>query len=244
VRRIAALAGLRSGETVLEVGPGLGSLTLALLGHAGVLHAVEVDARLAARLPLTVAAHAPEMAGRLRVLHADAATLRAGSLDPRPDMLVANLPYNVAVPVVLHALAELASLRGALVLVQSEVADRMVAAPGSRAYGAPSVKLAWYARARRAGSVPRSVFWPVPGVDSALVRLETRARPADAPTEAVFRVVDAAFRQRRKALRSSLAGWAGSPDNAESMLRAAGIEPWARAEQLSAAQFAALARQM
>jgi 16S rRNA (adenine1518-N6/adenine1519-N6)-dimethyltransferase len=241
VRRIAALAGLSAGDAVLEVGPGLGSLTLALLPSCGVLHAVELDARLAARLPATVRAHAPEVATRLRVLRADAAALRAEALDPRPDVLVANLPYNVAVPVLLHLLAELPSLRGALVMVQSEVADRLVAAPGSRAYGAPSVKLAWFARAHRAGSVPRSVFWPVPGVDSALVRLETRAPPAEASAEAVFGVVYAAFAQRRKALRSSLAGWAGSPRRAESVLRAAGIDPRARAEALSAGEFAALA---
>jgi 16S rRNA (adenine1518-N6/adenine1519-N6)-dimethyltransferase len=175
------------------------------------------------------------------VLPADAAALRAESLNPRPDVLVANLPYNVAVPVLLHLLGELPALRGGLVMVQSEVADRLVAAPGSRAYGAPSVKLAWYARAQRAGSVPRSVFWPVPGVDSSLVRLETRAPPAGTSPEAVFGVVDAAFGQRRKALRGSLAGWAGTARRAESALRAAGIDPRARAEALSVGEFAALA---
>jgi 16S rRNA (adenine1518-N6/adenine1519-N6)-dimethyltransferase len=241
VARIVSLAGLADGDVVIEVGPGLGSLTLALLPRAAAVHAVELDTRLAARLPVTVRAHAPGFAERLRVLRADAAALRAEALDPAPDMLVANLPYNVAVPVILHLLPELGSLRGGLVMVQSEVGDRMVAAPGSRSYGAPSVKLGWYARARRVGSVPRSVFWPVPGVDSCLVRLATHGPPAEVGSEAVFRVVDAAFAQRRKALRGSLARWAGSAGEAESRLRAAGIDPRARAEQLSVEQFAALA---
>ena len=243
VRRIAALAALRPEDVVLEVGPGLGSLTLALLeaGPAAVI-AVEVDRTLAAELPRTIAARAPALAGRLTVIGGDALDVAEPDLPAAPSVLVANLPYNVAVPVVLHLLAALPSLQRGLVMVQAEVADRMCAAPGSRVYGAPSVKLAWYAAARRAGTVSRSVFWPVPNVDSRLVAF-TRHDPPEGPAsrEEVFAVVDAAFGQRRKTLRAALAGWAGSAPEAERLLRAAGIDPGARGESLSVAQFARLA---
>ena len=180
VRRIAALAALRPDDVVLEVGPGLGSLTLALLeAGAGRLLAVEIDPVLAAELPQTIAARAPELAGRVAVVAADALRIGARDLPAAPAVLVANLPYNVAVPVVLHLLAVLPSLRRGLVMVQAEVADRMCAAPGSRVYGTPSVKLAWFAEARPAGPVPRSVFWPVPNVDSRLVAFTRRDPPAD-----------------------------------------------------------------
>jgi 16S rRNA (adenine1518-N6/adenine1519-N6)-dimethyltransferase len=245
VRRIVRLADVEPGETVLEVGPGLGSLTLALLdavGPAGTVVAVEVDPVLAAHLPLTAAERAP---GRdLRAVTADALRLRADELPAAPGALVANLPYNVAVPVVLHLLAELPELRRGLVMVQSEVADRLAAGPGEDAYGAPSVKLAWYAQARRAGPVPRGVFWPVPGVDSALVAFGPRPDGdlGDAAARrATFAVVDAAFAQRRKSLRAALAGWAGSPARAEERLRAAGVDPAARGEQLDVGTFAAIA---
>ena len=243
VRRIAALAALEPQDVVLEVGPGLGSLTVALLeAGPGQVVGVEIDPVLAAELPRTVAARAPGLAGRLAVVAADALHIEARDLPAAPSVLVANLPYNVAVPVLLHLLAALPSLRRGLVMVQAEVADRMCAAPGSRVYGTPSVKLAWYAAARPAGPVPRSVFWPVPNVDSRLVAF-TRRDPPDttASREEVFAVVDAAFRQRRKTLRAALSGWAGSAPEAERLLRAAGLDPGARGESLDIAEFARLA---
>ena len=235
VRRIVAAAGLTPDDVVLEVGPGLGSLTLGLVGAAARVHAVEIDATLAAALPSTVASD------RLIVHQADALRVTAAEFRPAPTMLVANLPYNVAVPVVLHLLAELPTLRGGLVMVQKEVADRLVAGPGSKVYGVPSVKLAWYADARAAGRVPPSVFWPVPNVESGLVAFTRRDGARDVPRAAVFAVVDAAFAQRRKTLRAALAGWAGGADRAETILSAAGIDSRARGESLSVAQFAAIA---
>jgi 16S rRNA (adenine1518-N6/adenine1519-N6)-dimethyltransferase len=242
VRRIVAAAGLRPDEVVLEVGPGLGSLTLGLLPACRAVIAVEIDPVLAARLPQTAAEHAPELAGRLRVLVRDALRLRLGELgEPQPTALVANLPYNVAVPVVLHLLAELPSLARGLVMVQAEVADRLAAAPGSRTYGVPSAKAAWYADVRRAGPVPRAVFWPVPNVDSALVSFVRRPPPSTVERAAVFAVIDAAFAQRRKMLRAALAGWAGSAERAAQVLTAAGVDPTARGEQLPVADFARIA---
>ncbi|MDG4791815.1 16S rRNA (adenine(1518)-N(6)/adenine(1519)-N(6))-dimethyltransferase RsmA [Micromonospora sp. WMMD1102] len=243
VRRIVAAAGLTPDDVALEVGPGLGSLTLGLLSAAGHVHAVELDQVLAGALPETVARHAgPDGAARLTVQHADALRTTAADLDPAPTALVANLPYNVAVPVVLHLLAELPGLRHGLVMVQKEVADRLVAGPGSRTYGVPSVKLAWYADARPAGRVPPNVFWPVPNVDSGLVAFTRREPPRpDVPRRQVFAVVDAAFAQRRKTLRAALAGWAGGPDGAAAVLVAAGVDPGARGEALTVAQFAAIA---
>jgi 16S rRNA (adenine1518-N6/adenine1519-N6)-dimethyltransferase len=249
VRKIAALAALHPDDVVLEVGPGLGSLTLALLeaGPAQVI-AVEIDPALATELPRTAAARAPVLAGRLAVVTADALTVGepdlAGRAGRPPTVLVANLPYNVAVPVVLHLLAALPALARGLIMVQAEVADRMCAGPGSRVYGAPSVKLAWYADARSAGAVPRTVFWPVPNVDSRLVAFTRHDPPAtSASREEVFAVVDAAFRQRRKTLRAALADWAGSAPEAERLLRAAGIDPRARGESIGVADFARLAAQ-
>ncbi len=243
VRRIAALAALQPGEVVLEVGPGLGSLTLALLAAgASRVVAVEIDPVLAGELPRTIAARAPRLADRVSVVTADALGVGEPDLPAVPSVLVANLPYNVAVPVVLHLLAALPSLRRGLVMVQAEVARRMCAGPGSRVYGAPSVKLAWYAAARPAGPVPRSVFWPVPNVDSRLVAFIRRDPPATtASREEVFAVIDAAFGQRRKTLRAALAGWAGSAPEAERLLRAAGLDPGARGESLGVAEFARLA---
>jgi 16S rRNA (adenine1518-N6/adenine1519-N6)-dimethyltransferase len=244
VAKIAAAARLTPDDVVLEVGPGFGSLTLPLLGAAGQVVAVEIDPALAAELPATVTARVPELAGRLTVVTADAVRLRELPGEP-PTALVANLPYNVAVPVVLHLLATFGSLRRGLVMVQAEVADRMAAPPGSRTYGIPSAKLAWYADVRRAGSVPRSAFWPVPRVDSGLVAFTVRepdpaagVRPA---RETVFAVIDAAFSQRRKTLRAALAGWAGSAAAAEEVLRAAGIDPGRRGESLGVAEFTAIA---
>jgi 16S rRNA (adenine1518-N6/adenine1519-N6)-dimethyltransferase len=240
VRRIVRSAELSADDVVLEVGPGLGSLTLALLPEVAAVLAVEIDPVLAARLAETVAERAPALAGRLSVLEADALRVRASDLASPPSALVANLPYNVGVPVVLHLLAELPGIRRGLVMVQAEVAERLAAPPGSRAYGVPSAKLAWFAAARRAGPVPRTVFWPVPGVDSGLLAFDRR-EPPPGDRGAVFAVIDAAFAQRRKALRSALAGWAGSPAAAEAALRAAGVDPRARAETLAVGDFARIA---
>jgi 16S rRNA (adenine1518-N6/adenine1519-N6)-dimethyltransferase len=239
IRRIVRTAGLRPHDVVLEVGPGLGSLTLGLLPAAAAVTAVEIDPRLAEQLPLTVAARVPELAGRLTVVTADA--LRITELPgPAPTALVANLPYNVAVPVLLHLLERLPTLDRALVLVQAEVAERLAAGPGDAAYGIPSVKGAWYGEVRRAGSIGRRVFWPEPNVDSGLVAL-IRRPPPSGDRAATFAVIDAAFATRRKALRAALASWAGSPAAAEQRLRAAGIDPAARGETLSVTDFARLA---
>jgi 16S rRNA (adenine1518-N6/adenine1519-N6)-dimethyltransferase len=241
VRRIVRAAALSPDDVVVEVGPGLGSLTLALLPEVTAVHAVEIDPVLAARLPATVAERAPALAGRLTVLAADALRVHAADFaPPAPTAIVANLPYNVGVPVVLHLLATLPGIRRGLVMVQAEVAERLAAAPGSRVYGVPSAKLAWFASARRAGPVPRSVFWPVPNVDSGLLAFDRR-EPPPGDRAAVFAVIDAAFAQRRKVLRSALAGWAGSPAVAEEILRAAGVDPGARAETLSVEDFARVA---
>jgi 16S rRNA (adenine1518-N6/adenine1519-N6)-dimethyltransferase len=241
VRRIVRAADLDPEDVVLEVGPGLGSLTLALLPQATRVHAVEIDSTLAAALPATVAKHDPEHADRLRVINRDALKVRPEDFDTPPTALVANLPYNVAVPVVLHLLATLPSLRHGLVMVQKEVADRLTAGPGSKIYGIPSVKLAWYGQTRQAGRVPPGVFWPVPNVDSGLVAFTRHDPPADVDRDEVFAVVDAAFAQRRKTLRGALAGWAGGPDEAERLLRAAGVDPGARGEALPVERFAAIA---
>jgi 16S rRNA (adenine1518-N6/adenine1519-N6)-dimethyltransferase len=248
VRQIAALAAVRPGDVILEVGPGLGSLTLALLeavaADEGRVVAVEIDPVLAGELPRTIAERAPDAADRVTVLTADALAVGEKEIGaPWPTVLAANLPYNVAVPVVLHLLAALPSLKRGVVMVQAEVADRMCAGPGSRVYGVPSAKLAWYADARAAGTVPRSVFWPVPNVDSKLVAFTRRdPPPATASREEVFAVIDAAFGQRRKTLRAALATWAGSPPQAEETLRAAGIDPSARGESLNVTEFARIAQ--
>lgn len=243
VRRIVRSADLRGDDIVVEVGPGLGSLTLALLEVAERVVAVEIDDVLAGGLAQTVGDRAPDDAYRLDVVHADA--MRVTDLPVAPTVLVANLPYNVSVPVLLHLLATFPSLRSGLVMVQSEVAARLCARPGSRVYGVPSVKAAWYADVRPAGNVARSVFWPVPNVDSGLVAIERRDPPqTDVSREEVFAVVDAGFAQRRKTLRAALAGVAGSPAAAESALRTADVSPQARAESLSVEQFATVAQAM
>jgi 16S rRNA (adenine1518-N6/adenine1519-N6)-dimethyltransferase len=239
IRRIVRTAGLRADDVVLEVGPGLGSLTLGLLPAAARVVAVEIDPRLAARLPVTVAERRPDLADRLTVVQADALRIE-GLPGPPPTALVANLPYNVAVPVLLHLLELFPTLDRALVLVQAEVAERLAAAPGTAAYGIPSVKAAWYGEVRRAGAIGRRVFWPEPNVDSGLVAL-VRRPPPDGDRRATFAAVDAAFATRRKSLRAALGRWAGSPAAAEARLRAAGIDPSARGEQLSVTDFARLA---
>jgi 16S rRNA (adenine1518-N6/adenine1519-N6)-dimethyltransferase len=225
VRRIVRTSGVDAGDVVVEVGPGLGSLTLGLLPEVASVVAVEVDLRLAELLPHTVAARLPEFAQRLTVVVADALEVR-DLPGPMPTALVANLPYNISVPVLLTMLERFPSIQRGLVMVQAEVADRIVAAPGSRTYGVPSAKVAWYAGAVRAGAVGRRVFCPEPmGVDR----------------RAVFAVIDAAFAQRRKTLRAALAGWAGSANLAEAICRTAGVDPGARGEALGIADFAILA---
>lgn len=240
VRRIVRLADVGSGDVVLEVGPGLGSLTLGLLASGAEVVAIEVDPTLAEALPDTVGRLRPEDATRLSVITGDA--MRVTGLPAAPGALVANLPYNVAVPIVLHLLEAFPSIDRGLVMVQAEVADRLVSPPGSRTYGVPSAKFAWFARGERAGSVPASVFWPVPRVESRLVSFERQAAPeSSASREEVFACIDAAFAQRRKTLRSALSGWAGSPQQAERILRESGIDPSARGESLSVTEFARIA---
>jgi 16S rRNA (adenine1518-N6/adenine1519-N6)-dimethyltransferase len=241
VERIVRVAGVGPDDVVVEVGPGLGSLTLALLPATQRVVAIEVDPTLAAALPDTVATVAPDVSQRLLVVHADA--LQVSELPgPPPTALVANLPYNVSVPVVLRFLELFPTIERILVMVQLEVAERLAAKPGSKVYGVPSVKAAWDADVRLAGQVSRSIFWPVPNVDSGLVSFTRREPPVTtASREEVFAVIDAAFAQRRKTLRAALAGWAGSAAEAERVLVAAGVDPTRRGETLDVAQFAAIA---
>jgi 16S rRNA (adenine1518-N6/adenine1519-N6)-dimethyltransferase len=241
VRRIVRASGVTAEDVVLEVGPGLGSLTLALLDTVSRVVAVEVDPVLAGALPGTVATYAPGRADRLEVVEADAMRVR-DLPGPPATALVANLPYNVSVPVLLHLMSTVPSLRHGLVMVQAEVADRLAAPPGSRTYGVPSVKAAWFGDVRRVGSVPRTVFWPAPNVDSGLVAWTRREPPAGSATrEEVFRVIDAAFAQRRKTLRSTLKQLAGSAEAAEAALAVAGVDPMSRGEALSVEDFARIA---
>ncbi|MCD4557242.1 ribosomal RNA small subunit methyltransferase A [Schaalia sp. lx-100] len=285
VRRIVRAAGIESGDEVVEVGPGLGSLTLALLEAGARVRAVEIDPPLAHALPETIRARMPEAAERFRVVLGDAMNVRscddlipssqkimhtpeqsdkflpserAGSINennrsdtevkredelwPAPTKLVANLPYNVAVPVILSLLEHLPSLRDVLVMVQAEVADRLAAEPGSRTYGVPSVKAAWYGQAQRVGTIGRSVFWPIPNVDSALVHLQRNAEPRGdhALRLATFEVCDVAFGQRRKTLRAALRRWSGGTEQATELIESAGIDPSVRGETLSIDDFVTL----
>ena len=244
VRRIVALSGVTSEDVVVEVGPGLGSLTLGLLEAGAAVTAIEIDDRLAGRLHQTVVERLPEAADRLRVVTADA--LQVTELPgPEPTAVVANLPYNVSVPVVLHLLERFPTWTRGLVMVQLEVADRMAAPPGSRTYGVPSAKIAWYAAAERVGTVPATVFWPVPNVESGLVRLTRREPPTHSVDRAeVFAVIDAAFAQRRKMLRAALAGMCGSSSAASEVISAAGVNPEARGETLSIGDFARIAQSL
>ncbi len=240
-RRIVRLAEVTPTETVLEVGPGLGSLTLALLAAGTRVTAVEIDPVLAAALPETIADRAPRHTDRLRVVTGDALRITEVAGDP-PSALVANLPYNVSVPVVLTLLERFPSITRVLVMVQWEVARRMAATPGTKDYGAPSAKIAWYAAARFVGTVPRRVFWPVPHVESGLVALARRDPPVDQVCRReVFAVIDAAFAQRRKTLRVALADWAGGRDQAEAVLRDAGVDHTIRGEAVPIETFATIA---
>ena len=244
VRRIVRESRVGPADVVLEVGPGLGSLTLELLGVVDRVVAIELDERLAGLLPETIAEYAPAYADRLEVVTADA--LRVTSVPgPGPTALVANLPYNVSVPVLLHLMALLPSLERGLVMVQAEVADRLAAKPGSKVYGVPSVKAAWYADVRRAGSIGRNVFWPAPQVDSGLVAWTHRDPPVtDISRERVFAVIDAAFAQRRKGLRGALRELAGSTEAAQAALERAGLDPLARGESLGIGQFVRIAEEL
>jgi 16S rRNA (adenine1518-N6/adenine1519-N6)-dimethyltransferase len=248
VRRIVRVAGVQPGDTVVEVGPGLGSLTLGLLEADARVVAVEIDKRLAAQLPETVAQLTDfsntdaSVADRLTVIRADA--LQLAQLPHSPNRLVANLPYNVSVPVLLHLLENFDSIRAGVVMVQAEVGQRMAAVPGSKIYGGPSVKAAWYGTWRTAGQVSRQVFWPVPNVDSILVAFQRhQSEPGNAALRRrTFELVDAAFQQRRKMLRQSLSVVFGDAQEASTALEAAGRDPTARGEALTVADFIALAR--
>jgi len=239
-RKIVRTAGVTSSDVALEIGPGLGSLTLALLEEAKSVIAVEIDERLATRLPQTVKSH-NESSATFSVIHQDALTLK--SLPEAPTVLVANLPYNVSVPVLLHLLEIFPTLKSGVVMVQAEVADRLAAKPGTKDYGIPSVKAAWWADLHGAGSISRSVFWPIPGVDSKLVSF-TRHQPLgdEALRQKVFTLIDAAFAQRRKMLRSALSSIYGSSSAAEKILIQAGIDPTLRGESLLVNDFCAIAR--
>jgi 16S rRNA (adenine1518-N6/adenine1519-N6)-dimethyltransferase len=240
VRRIVRASRVTADDVVLEVGPGLGSLTLALLEVVKRVVAIEVDEVLASALPATIAEHAPDQEGRFEVVRADALRVKEVPGEA-PTALVANLPYNVSVPVLLHLMALLPSLRHGLVMVQSEVADRLAAPPGSKTYGVPSAKAAWFADVKRAGAIGRNVFWPAPNVDSGLVAWEHRDAPStSASREQVFAVVDAAFAQRRKTVRSALRS-VFPVEAVDAALEKAGIEPTVRGEQLDITQFATIA---
>jgi 16S rRNA (adenine1518-N6/adenine1519-N6)-dimethyltransferase len=240
-RKIVRTAGLTSSDIALEIGPGLGSLTLAMLEEAQEVVAVEIDARLATQLPITVAKHS-DRADKLTVINQDALTLK--ELPVAPTVLIANLPYNVSVPVFLHLLEIFPSLRSGVVMVQAEVADRLAAKPNSKEYGIPSVKAAWWADVTGAGSVSRNIFWPQPNVDSKLVGFIRRATPGDEELrKKVFAIIDLAFAQRRKMLRSALSSMYGGSAAAEVVLTAAGIDPTLRGEALDISAFCAIANQ-
>ncbi len=240
IRRIIATAKISPDETVVEVGPGLGSLTLGILDAAKDMVAVEIDPPLAEQLPATIAKMRPGSEARIDVVLSDA--MKVTELPRTPSALVANLPYNVAVPVLLHMFAQFPSIEHALVMVQDEVADRLAAKPGSKIYGVPSVKANWFAEVSKAGVIGTNVFWPAPKIKSGLVAFERRAQLlSDLPRQEVFAIIDAAFAQRRKTLRAALATWAGSGARAGSILEAAGIDPQLRGEKLDIHDFIKIA---
>lgn len=240
-RKIVRTAGVSADDIALEIGPGLGSLTLAMMEEAKAVIAVEIDTRLAQQLPITVAAHS-NSSEKLTVIHHDALTIE--ELPAAPTVLVANLPYNVSVPVFLHLLEIFPTLRSGVVMVQAEVADRLAAKPNTKEYGIPSVKAAWWADVSNAGSVSRSIFWPAPNVDSKLVGFTRRATPGDeALRKQVFTIIDLAFAQRRKMLRSALSSMYGGSSAAEVVLSAAGIDPTLRGEALDIHAFCKIAKQ-
>lgn len=242
-RKIVRLAELKASDVVLEVGPGLGSLTIALLADAAHVIAVEIDNRLANQLPKTMAAHAPERINALTVINDDA--LNVTSLALRPTVLVANLPYNVSVPVLLHIMENFPSIERGIVMVQAEVADRLAAPPGSKVYGVPSVKFKWWADSQVASQISREVFWPAPRVDSSLLAFSRRSDSRVAEEllrKRTFAIIDSAFAQRRKMLRASLGTFLGNSESASTYLNSIGIDPTSRAENLTLEQFIAIAR--
>lgn len=252
VRKIVRLAGVSAQDLVLEIGPGLGSLTLGLTEAQAQVTAVEIDPRLARQLPETLADMQPENQGLLRVIHSDALDLTHDQLvagSAAPEVLVANLPYNVSVPILMHLLHILPSLNRGLVMVQSEVGMRIAAGAGSAEYGAPSAKAAWYGEFAVAATVSRNIFWPVPGVDSVLVSYAKHKQPMGSETERVvtFDLINAAFQTRRKMIRQSLQGVASIPAGAEAaslVIEQADLAPTARAEELSVADYLRLARSL
>ncbi|MCT7657335.1 16S rRNA (adenine(1518)-N(6)/adenine(1519)-N(6))-dimethyltransferase RsmA [Mycobacterium deserti] len=244
VRRIVSSSGVNRHDHVLEVGPGLGSLTLALLDRGSRVTAVEIDPLLARQLPITIAEHSHSEINRLTVVNQDILTLNRTDLPDEPTALVANLPYNVAVPALLHLLAEFPSIRTVMVMVQAEVAERLAAEPGGKEYGVPSAKVRFYGDVRRYGMVSPTVFWPIPRVYSGLVRID-RYEASPWPTDAtfrsqVFKLIDVAFAQRRKTSRNAFAEWAGSGNESARRLLAASIDPSRRGETLSIADFVRL----
>ncbi|NQU36594.1 MAG: 16S rRNA (adenine(1518)-N(6)/adenine(1519)-N(6))-dimethyltransferase RsmA [Actinobacteria bacterium] len=242
VRKIVRLADVTATDTVLEIGPGIGSLTLGLLEAGATVQAIEIDERLAALLPETVRQRMPERADDLQVIAGDAMQVALGAGELAPTTMVANLPYNVAVPVVLRMFAELSTLERGLVMVQLEVAQRLAATPGSRIYGVPSVKMAWFGAVDFAGTVGPNVFWPAPRIDSGLVRITCHTPPdSRAGRVGVFSAIDAGFSQRRKKLRSALATWAGGVAKADEILALAGVDASARGEDLTLASFVRIA---
>ncbi|EPD71148.1 dimethyladenosine transferase [Corynebacterium pyruviciproducens ATCC BAA-1742] len=244
VRMIVGAAGVGESDHVVEVGPGLGSLTLGLLGTVGSVTAVEIDSRLAHQLPLTVADRAGAVADRLTVVNKDALTVSPDDFADSPTALVANLPYNVAVPVLIHALRTLPTIRRVLVMVQEEVADRLAASPGTKIYGVPSVKASYFGTVSKAGTVGKHVFWPAPNVSSGLVRIECfEVSPWGISLEELFPLVDAAFAQRRKTLRAALGRFFGGASRAEEILTAAGIDPKQRGEKLGVEEFVRIAKE-
>ncbi|MBV8929289.1 MAG: 16S rRNA (adenine(1518)-N(6)/adenine(1519)-N(6))-dimethyltransferase RsmA [Mycobacteriaceae bacterium] len=244
VRRIVSASGINRNDHVLEVGPGLGSLTLGLLDRGATVTAIEIDPVLAHRLPQTIAGHSNSEAQRLVVLNRDILTIGQADLANPPTALVANLPYNVAVPALLHLLAEFRSIRTVMVMVQAEVAERLAAEPGGKEYGVPSVKVRYFGRVRRYGMVSPTVFWPIPRVYSGLVRIDRYQTPPwptdDAFRAEVFELIDIAFAQRRKTARNAFGEWAGSGSESARRLLAASIDPARRGETLGIADYVRL----
>ena len=242
VEKIVRTSNVSKDSIVLEVGPGLGSLTLALMATGAKVIAVEIDERLAELLPNTAKAKGFGES-QLIVINKDALEISKNDVN-NPDVLVANLPYNVSVPVIIHILETFPSIKNYLVMVQSEVADRLAASPGSRTYGSPSVKLQWYAEVSKAGSISRNVFWPVPNVDSDLVQLHRRNNVDESIRKELFAVVDAAFSQRRKMLRSALSSMCGGSEKASEILESVQIDPRLRGEALNVSDYVRLTEGM
>ena len=243
VEKIVKVAQVDSSCHVLEIGPGLGSLTLALLQAKAKVSAVEIDERLAKLLPKTAESKGfkPE---NLKVINKDALQLKQSDISDSPNVLVANLPYNVSVPVILHILENFPSITKYLVMVQSEVAERLASKPGSKTYGSPSVKVQWYAKVKKSFAISRNVFWPIPNVDSDLVEIERVKKIDESIKNELFKVIDLAFEQRRKMLRSALSSVCGGSEKASNLLQSANIDPQLRGEALSVDDYVRLTNVM